>query len=290
MNKQFLFIINPISGNNTDRKRDLSFIRQKLDNPYLRIFETTGSDDYSAIRELASVEKWDGALIGGGDGTINLVAKAIDPLPIPIGIIPQGSANGLAACLNISETQDTIEAILSGSIKPIDSININGNLCLHLADFGFNAGMIKKYDKGNLRGMVAYFKSTLQEYIDSRPYHFTIDIDKQQHQIEARMIVIANGPKYGTQAIINPGSEMDDGKLEIIALNPQGLDDVAALSVAMFRGTLKESPLVKTWSVSNAKVSNPDNAAFQIDGEVINDTYRVEISCEPGKFRFFVPA
>jgi len=61
----------------------------------------------------------------------------------------------------------------------------------------------------------------------------------------AKMLVIANGDRYGTGAIINPEGKIDDGVFEIIALNPEGLSEMVALSVDFFRGTIHQSPFVK---------------------------------------------
>lgn len=289
MQKKFIYVLNPIAGGAADHSQTFDQIRQILDDPLLEVFKTTGGDDTPMIRELAQKQEWHGILVGGGDGTINAVVGAVSDLSIPVGIIPFGSANGLATCLDIYDPEDTLEAIRTEKIQDLDILRINGQLCLHLADFGFNAGLIKKFDEGNQRGMLAYFRNSLQGFLENKPYRFVIGIDEQQVQVEARMVVIANGDKYGTRAIINPGSAMDDGLLEIIALNPQGLDDMVSLSIDLYRGTLDESSLVKRWSCQRAWIDNPDDALFQIDGEVVEDTPRAEVVCEPGQVKFFVP-
>lgn len=289
MSRQLLYIMNPISGADADRRAVAGLLSERLEGIAITSYETTGRDDAGIIRQLSAERSWDGVLVGGGDGTLNMVAGLLHPSGLPIGIIPLGSANGMAACLEIEAVEDTLEAVLAGRTRPIDALDINGRLCLHLSDFGFNAGMIKKYDEGNQRGMLAYFKSTLQEVLDSRPYRFLINFEGHYQQVEAKMVVIANGHKYGTQAVISPGSLMDDGMLEIVALNPEGLDQMLSLSVAFFRGTLDELPFVRIWSVKQALIKNLDQAAFQIDGEVIDDVDQVRVVCQPGKLNFFVP-
>lgn len=289
MQKKFLYILNPIAGGAADHSQTFEQIQQVLGDPYIEVFKTTAGDDYPMIRKLAHKNDWSGILVGGGDGTINAVVQAVYDVGVPVGIIPFGSANGLATCLDIYDMQDALKAIGEAKIQDLDVLRINGHLCIHLADFGFNAGLIKKFDESNQRGMLAYFKNSLQEFLQNKPYHFVVGIDNQQYEVEAKMIVIANGDKYGTRAIINPGSAMDDGKMEIIALNPIGLDDMVTLSIDLYRGTLADSPLVKRWSCSQAWIDNPDQALFQIDGEVKGNISRAEVVCEPGQVRFFVP-
>ncbi|MFO7998273.1 MAG: diacylglycerol kinase family lipid kinase [Bacteroidales bacterium] len=289
MAKSFLFILNPASGGKEDRRQIIKKLEEGLPGVDLIVRETSGRDDLSMIQKEAGRKHWDALLVGGGDGTINLVAPVIIGHQLPLGIIPLGSANGLAACLGIPEVDKALEAIRSGNLETIDAIKMNGKRCLHMSDFGFNAGLIKRFDRSNERGMMSYFKSSLGEFLEMRPYRFVIQSRDLSEEIEAKILVMANGDRYGTGAIINPWGRMNDGLLEIIALNPEGLDEMISLSVSLFRGTLEELPGVKQWSVQSATIHNPDGATFQIDGEVMEDTRMVKIVCEPGPLRVFAP-
>jgi diacylglycerol kinase (ATP) len=289
MAKSFLFILNPASGVKDDRKQIIKKLEESLPGVDLTVKETSGRADLSMIKNEAKKKDWDALLVGGGDGTINLVATAIIERKLPLGIIPLGSANGLAACLGISTVDDALETIRSGNLETIDALKMNGQRCLHMSDFGFNAGLIKRFERSNERGMMSYFKSSLGEFLEMKPYRFVIESGNDSEEVEAKILVMANGDRYGTGAIINPWGSMSDGSLEIIALNPEGLEEMITLSVSLFRGTLDELPGVKKWSVQSANVHNPDGATFQVDGEVMKDTRVVEIVCEPGQLRVFSP-
>ncbi len=287
--KRFLYILNPVSGNGDERENVIEMINELMPDIKLEEFETTGKNDVEKIKKIISENQdYDGILIGGGDGTVKMVVEVLIGSDAPIGIIPLGSANGLAKCLGISNITESIHAISTSKMKSMDYLDINGEICLHLSDFGFNAGLVKKFDEDDGRGMVTYFKSTLRQFFDMQPYRFEITTDGKTETVEAKMLVIANGDKYGTGASINPTGKMDDGLMEIIALNPQGFDEIASLSIAMFRGTLDESDLVKTWKVKQAEIRNLDAADFQIDGEVIPNTSSVKATCKHDQFKFFI--
>jgi diacylglycerol kinase (ATP) len=289
MKKKMLYVENPASGAGVDRNSIRSQLQEMLHDGHFQVLKTTGEDDMGPLQDALQSQKWDAVIIGGGDGTINMVAGAAGELDIPMGVIPAGSANGLAACLGIRSVDDAIKAIRKGTTTSLDALEINGQLCLHMADFGFNAGVVKRFSQGGERGMMAYFKSSLDEFLEMRPYSFLVEIEGQAEEIEAKMLVIANGDRYGTGAVINPGGSLHDGKFEIIAMTPDGLDEMISLSVALFRETIRESPVVKTWSASQANISNPGGATFQVDGEVVPDTAAVKIRCLPQRYTFFVP-
>jgi YegS/Rv2252/BmrU family lipid kinase len=284
-----LYIVNPKSGEGLDREEILRKITDSLNDSVLDVLETTGKNDSARIKDKLSEKEWGAVLVGGGDGTIKLVAEAMVDVNIPIGIIPLGSANGLAHCLDILNVEDAISAVKLGKTKMLDIIKINEHTCLHLSDFGLNAGMIRKFEEEEERGMLSYFRSSLRQIFEMKPYTFVIKINGEETETEARMLVIANGDKYGTGAIINPTGKMDDGKIEIIALNPEGFDDMVSLSFDLFRGTIHESELVRVWRGSEAEILNPDGAEFQIDGELIETPEKTNIACKPRKISFFVP-
>ncbi len=166
-------------------------------------------------------------------------------------------------------------------------MDINGHIGLHLSDFGFNAGMVKKFDEEDKRGMITYFKSTLKQFFEMKPYRFEIETLDKTLVIESKMLVIANGDKYGTGALINPTGKMDDGFIEIIAVNPSGFEEIAGMSVDMFKGKLDQSEHVTIWKVKEAKIRNLDHADFQIDGEVVPNTTEIKVTCKANQIRFF---
>jgi len=290
MNKKLLLVINPVSGTIDDKRDTVASIQAKLEEKeiHLKIWETTGEDDQSKIRKLIQEEHFEAILIGGGDGTIKMVVEAVLDADHAVGIIPLGSANGLATSLGIPSLEDAIEAILDGKEIKMDAIKINGELSLHLSDFGFNASLIKKFEDGGERGMLSYFKSSLAQLFEVQPYRFEISMDGKVEQIEAKMLVIANGNKYGTGALINPTGRMSDGLFEIIALDPVGIEDLVVISIALFRGNLDEMAAVRIWQGTKAEIRNLDGADFQIDGELLGKVDRVAIEVLDKPIRFYI--
>jgi len=282
-------IINPISGSIQDKTETVAEIEKSLEAHgfQLRVWETTGDGDQEKIRLMIKQEPVDAILVGGGDGTIKMVAEVISDSDQRIGIIPLGSANGLATSLEIAGLEDAISAVAQGEEIKMDAIMINGELSLHLSDFGFNASLIKKFEDGGERGMLSYFKSSLAQLFDIQPYRFEITIDGKTELINAKMLVIANGNKYGTGALINPTGKIDDGLFEIIAVDPAGFEDIVKISIAMFRGNLNEMESVRIWQASKAVIKNLDKADFQIDGELLGKVEKVTVEVMANPIRFY---
>lgn len=289
MDRKLLMIINPVSGNIQDKAETIAQIQQSLEAAgyKLRVWETTGENDLEKVKALIEEGQVVGVLVGGGDGTIKMVAEAILEYDRRIGIIPLGSANGLATSLEITDVEGAVEAVIAGEEVEMDTLMINGELCLHISDFGFNASLIKRFEEGDERGMLAYTKSTLTQLFDVKPYSFEIDMAGKTERVEAKMLAIANGNKYGTGAVLNPVGKIRDGLFEIVAINPEKAEDFVKVSMALFWGDVGELETVRIWSTNKAVIRNLDGADFQIDGELLGKVKEVTVEVDRSPIRFY---
>jgi diacylglycerol kinase family enzyme len=287
MRKVCLFILNPVSGDNSiDKEKLREMVEIKLSKFETHIIETTGSNDSNKIKSEYERTNPDIVLIGGGDGTVKLVAKALGNTNVTFCIVPFGSANGLAKCLGINTIEDSWEAIRDYIVHPIDAILINDELCLHLADFGFNANLVKKFEATDERGMLAYIKSSVSEIFTTEPKIFKVKIDGEEKRIVAKMLVLANGDQYGTGALINYKGKMDDGKFEVIALNPKSAKDYIRMIMAMFKGDLEEQNSSIFYRCESCEIENEKEVEFQIDGELMGKPQSVIARIQKDAFRF----
>lgn len=288
METKVLYIVNPTSGSGEGNNEAAKLLKKQFADFEWVVKETTGQDDERWIRDLLRYESWLFVLVGGGDGTVNLVAGLLAGTGIPLGIVPLGTSNGMASCLGIHQLDFLFEAIRKHQTILTDMMQINEKHSFHLCDFGFNANLIKRMKNQSENGMLSFFKSSLQEFLQMKPYRFSLVLDEHKtEQVEANMLVIANGNQYGTGALINPKSQLDDGLVELIALSPDSLTDILAISLAFFRGTLDTLDAVKTWQVRQVKIINQDGAGFHVDGEYAGETKHVTCKCLPSQVHFF---
>ena len=280
--RRILFVINPKSGRGQRQDTDavLSQFSEEFSFDY-KVYKTTGENDQKEIsRQIVDFEP-ETVVAAGGDGTVNLVATLLIDSHITLGIIPAGSANGLAYNLDIPENFETaLKKILNEEAKPIDVIKLNGNhYCLHLADIGLNARIVKRFEKEGSKGMLGYGKQLFKELFEGKTY-FSFYIKLPEHRrrkMKAEMVLIANAKSFGTGAIINPTGKIDDGKFEIIIIRPYPWWFVFTFIYASFFGKLHKMRYVRIYSTSSAEITMPEPQEFQIDGEVMQETTEIKV-------------
>ena len=221
MKKNVLLVVNPISGD-LDKSDLLTTVQEfsVANNFNLVVYETTGEKDFAAIQSLYEEYNPERIIVAGGDGTIKMVAEAMETHDIVIGILPAGSANGLSVDLDLPATlEENLEVAFLHHYMEMDMISINGKKSIHLSDIGINADLVKNYETSDLRGFWGYAMQAFTTLIDAEePFSASITANNETVEHTARIIIIANSQKYGTGVTINPNGRMNDGKFELIIL------------------------------------------------------------------------
>ncbi len=284
-----LFIINPASGGKKKINWEPIIRNYFKQLPYhIDFFILGGEVDDSSVSHWIKKLNPQKVVAVGGDGTISMVAQQLMGTGIPLGILRGGSANGMAAELNIPEdTSAALEVVINGDLKKCDIIKINETEhCLHLSDLGLNARLVKYFHKSAIHGMWGYIRMILKILIEGKPVNARIVTDDFEKDIPAYMIVFANATKYGTGAIINPNGAIDDGKFELVVVRRVSLIEFAKL---FLRHTPFNPKKVEIFQTSKAVVTTKRETDFQVDGEYLGKSDKVTAEIMPAVIQVIVP-
>lgn len=289
MKNNVLMIINPISGaiDKTEFVEAVVFFaaQKKLN---LIQFKTSSKADISKIKVLYSKYKPERIIIIGGDGTIKMVAEAIEDQEVVFGILPAGSSNGLAVDLDLMRTmEENIVIAFNNKYIELDTIDINGKKCFHLSDLGLNADLVKNYEKGDIHGKWGYILQAFNTLMElEQPFMATIKANNNTYKSEVRMIVIANSRKYGTGVTINPNGQMDDEKFELVILKNLDLIVFGKIIAGNIPINSKDVQIIST---NKATIRTSFPVSFQIDGEYCGTETKLNIKISPKKIKIAIP-
>lgn len=286
---KILFVVNPGSGakGKTNWEKEIHEHFKSLPHS-IEFFLLTGKNDAVSLQHWIETFKPDRVVAVGGDGTVSFIARQLLNSSIAMGVLPAGSANGMAKELEIPATAEAaIDVILNGEIKRCDLICINDkHYCLHLSDLGINAQLIKYFEEGNIRGKLGYAKVALKVLLNKRRMHVTIKTDKEEISTDAFMVVIANAGKYGTGALINPEGDLGDGLFEIVIVRRLALWPVLKIFLQFKRLTPKKVELVQAKS---AEIKTTKKIHFQVDGEYLGKVNSVKAAIMPSQLKLVLP-
>lgn len=285
-----LFVINPKSGTARENTlRELISEQGESQDFDFQIYNMTGNDE---ARIRTEIKRFNPSIVAaaGGDGTMKMMAGVLANTKTTLAVIPYGSANGMAKELQIPDIDFALELLSQGKKKKIDLIEINKEICMHLADVGLNARVVKRFEKDPKRGKLTYAKHLFGEMFFLKSYRFQITYDDKIIRRKGVSITFANATKYGTGAVINPHGIIDDGKFELVIVKPFPRIKLLSIAWKMFVGSLHTSDYVEIIPCSNATVISNRKTTLQVDGEVIGKVKEINLSVMPKALTVLVPA
>jgi len=283
---KLLFIVNPGSGSDdTDFKTVISDFFLPL-NHQIEIYELPDKCSTDQISTTIKKAGADRVIAVGGDGTLKLVAECLKGTKTPIGIIPAGSANGMAKELGIPiNINEALELIITGTPKEIHAVMVNDELCIHLSDIGFNAYIIKKFDDLPQRGMWGYAKATWKALWSHHLMEVEFEIAGETIRSQAAMVVIANATMYGTGVKINPEGKLDDDVFEVILVKKYSVMEIIKIRLT----NLPFNPeKIEIFATKNLQIKTKHKVHFQVDGEYMGKVNQVNAKIIPAAISIIV--
>ena len=231
----------------------------------------------------------------GGDGTVNEVAQGLFGGPAALGIVPVGSGNGLARALRVPlRPGPALAALESGVRRRMDVGFLNGRPFLNVAGVGFDAAVGHAFHEhgkeGGRRGLLGYARLSLVELRAYRAPRLTIEVGPERLDLTAFVATFANGPQYGSGALVNPGAKLDDGRLEVIVFEDGPLWRTLAAAARLFLGGLERARGYRRLAGATATVTAGMPAAVHCDGDPAGAARHIDVQVRPRALEVVVPA
>jgi diacylglycerol kinase family enzyme len=242
----------------------------------------------------------------GGDGTLNEVATGIAGTDTALGVLPGGSTNVFARTLGLPN--DPVEAagrladgIYTDDVRPIGLGQVNGRyFCFHTG-IGFDAAIVERVERhASLKrwmGHPLFIYSGLATWLagyDRRTPHFRIrgggpDLDN------GFFTVVLNTNPYtylGNRPLdLSGDAALDRGLVAITFTTMRATAILGSLAGALRGGGVQAAPHLDIRSdVSEMVVEHDSPFPYQVDGDALGSTKRLEFTHVPEAVRLVFPS
>lgn len=201
-----------------------------------RWYETDADDAGVAATKRAVEAGASVILASGGDGTVRAIAEALRGTGVPMAVVPQGTGNLLARNIGLplGDFDEAVRAAFQGQNRPIDLgvITIiredeseDEHVFLVLAGMGLDARAISA-TRSKLKkrmGWLAYVDAGVRTIIRDSPLRILYSVDHSPSRaMTVYTVMIGNCGLLPGGVLLIPDAELDDGRLDIVALRPLG--------------------------------------------------------------------
>ncbi|MEA2027137.1 MAG: diacylglycerol kinase family protein [Chloroflexota bacterium] len=305
-----LVIVNPNASHVRNRAtrqtlaKQLEAVLSDRDGVAPRIVETASQEDTRPLVEAALTEDVAAVIGVGGDGTMRDIAAVLAGLRVPLGIIPAGTGNQVAAVLGIPLSleaavttlqTDAVRTVDLGEVtlRPSEGPATTSNFILGCGS-GFDARLMAT-TPGDLKqkiGKSAYVAQAvkLAMAIDVIPYRLTVD--GETLETEASIALVGNmGQVIPGMLDLRLPIQPDDGLLDLIVVGARGpLHGMKGLVDQLSRTALggehgSDSVRLRGRHI----IIEPDRPEpLEVDGDYVTDG-SLEATVIPAALRVLVP-
>ena len=263
----------------------------------------TGKVEVRATWEGGDVERFvkeavrDGCqrvVAAGGDGTVKEVVDAILQLSADerpeMAVMPLGTANDFAtACTIPADLLLALQLAQSGKAQTVDAVKANEHHFMNVASGGFGAQVTTNTPVAlkNFIGGGAYTLSGLVQAVNFSPYHGEIRFLDQSISNAVIVGAVCNGRQAGGGQKLAPQALIDDGLLDLVALNkfpPEALGQVIEELLSPEVNGRFVKRFRAPWAEWESDVEMPVN----LDGEPISSK-NIRFEVVPGAIKLVLP-
>jgi YegS/Rv2252/BmrU family lipid kinase len=236
-------------------------------------------------------ERVDALVVAGGDGTVNGAIPALIEAAKPIGILPFGTANDLALTLGIpADPAAAAGVIAAGATRRIDVGKVNDRHFLNVASIGLSVKIAEKQDEELKRqwGIFSYVVAAASALTEAERIEARITCGGRSESVRAYQIAVGNGIHFGGGLTVSPEAAIDDGLLDVYAIETASVPELIALAPRLKDGTLVERDDVAFFRGPRVRIETVKPMPVNTDGEVTTET-PAEFSVLPGALEVFAP-
>ena len=258
-------------------------------------FETTAEDPgYSQVK-AALAYKPDVVLVGGGDGTVRVVAESLAHTDVAMGLIPLGTGNLLArnVDLDVNDLHASVNTALFGRQRYIDTARMSSenswtgasteHSFLVSAGLGMDAEILADTNAGLKKavGWLAYTEAGMRHLPGPRK-KVTISLDGSPGQVRnIRSVLFANCGLIPGGIDFIPQAMIDDGMLDVVVMSPRSAVGWLLMYVKiMFKHTGK-LPDMTVYRSGKVVIKCPEPMPIQLDGDTSGEATKLTVQVEP---------
>lgn len=316
-------IVNPVSGISGDHSANLEQLPSIVammqgGGIEVDVFLTEANMSPRMLAKRALTASYDLVIVAGGDGTVSEVAKGLLHTSMPLGILPIGTYNNIAHSLNLPiDLIDACEVVINGQMTGIDvGVANDEHYFFEAAGVGLDAILFPLGEeiKGGRWGRLL---QAAQLTLNYQPKRIRMQFDRsiaeahyspnlythpkrrllwrriaaRQYELQrlALLVVIANGPYYGSGFTVAPAAILNDGLLTVSVFHNFSKWELLRHFWSISLGKYHYSPKIETYRVAEVRVSARVNLPVHVDGQPIGEL-PVTLKTVKQALRVIIPA
>jgi diacylglycerol kinase (ATP) len=216
-------------------------------------------------------------VVAGGDGTVARAGRVLAGGPVPLAILPLGTANNIARSLDIHGDIEQLAARWQdGQVVKIDVGVVEAHGSAHRFLESVGCGLVtsciteggetlaKDHPETHLAEALELYVEALR---DLAPRHYDITLDGERISREFLLVEVLNTPSIGPKLELTADVNAADGHLSVVLLGESDRDALVAYLTALSSGATAPAAF-RSWRVKTIAIAGADR--LHVDDRVMD--------------------
>ncbi len=287
-------VVNPGSGDGSagilPSNAELAVSLLELELPAAEIVRIEPDEDVDKVFERAA-ERASVLGVVGGDGTVNVGARAALKHDVPLLVVPGGTFNHFAKAHGVNDPREAVAAYRNGQVGRVDVAYVapasapdEEQIFLNTASFGAYTELVDRRER--LERRLGKWPATAVAAVRTLRHSEPVEVvmDGREHRV---WLAFIGNCAYGARgAAPSWRKRLDDGRLDVrVVATGRRVPRVRAV-VAVVVGHLPLIPGYRAWRAGGLELATPDGALrLARDGEVSSLPGAVRVGKHPRALR-----
>lgn len=210
-------------------------------------------------------------IVGGGDGSLSSAVDELVDRDCVFALLPLGTANSFARTLGIPLDLDgAVDTIVSGQRRRVDLGVIDGDYFANSAAIGLSpliGETVPQWLKSWF-GRIGYLIWAGIQTLRFKPFHVTIEIDDERHEMDALEVRIANGGFHGGVEVVDD-ARVDSGEIVVQAVTGREKNRLLWNWIGILLRLESRKETVRDFHARKLRLITDPPLPISIDGEVL---------------------
>ena len=273
MTRTFTAIVNPTAGGGVAHAALLPVAGALVESGAPVTTEYSRSMEHARELATAAAARGDVVIAVGGDGMVGGIAGAVVAARGLLGIVAAGRGNDIARELGMPRDPVELAALFVGAEPSnVDVIDAGGTIVLGSVYAGIDSVANQYANRSRfVPRRIVYELGALRAVIPWRPVSFEVTVDGERHRFCGYNIVAANSGYYGNGLHVAPDAAVDDGLLDIVAIEQMPKRRFATVMKEVEHGTHVRRPEVTVLRGRHVVIRADRTLPAYGDGESLAD-------------------
>lgn len=264
LRRRFLILHNTRAGRNRLGLVDQVIAHLVREGAIVDLLQRTGDGGDLSRAQTAG---YDAIVASGGDGTMRHVLADLGSTDVPFALIPAGTANVLAAELELPRRADDIaRMLLDGKVARISTAHINGEPFVLMCGIGLDGEIVAGAPEALKRkvGRLAFVWPTVRG-LAAKPRPFEATIDGRTREMS--WLIVTNASRYAGKFVLSHDTGVLVPGFSVVMSRARGRHQRIAEVLALASGRIERCPTIEIVPAHTVEIHGVAAQSVQVDGD-----------------------